>query len=65
MKGGSRPKASSLPPSPGRVGKMTGRGVGMKALSGHYVYLTLDINPLTGKTLRGVYVRDKCCGSKT
>lgn len=64
MKGGSRPSASSLSPSPGRVGKMTGRGVGMKALSGHQVYLTSAINPLTVKTLREVYEKDQCCGSK-
>lgn len=33
---------------------MTGRGVGMKALSGHQVYLTSAINPLTVRTLRGL-----------
>lgn len=56
-----RPSVSSLSPSPGRVGKMTGRGVGMKALSGHQSYLASAINPLTAKTLGGVYVKDQCC----
>ena len=46
----------------GRVGKMTWRGVGMKALSGHQVYLTSAINPpLTVKMLGRVYVKDQSC----
>lgn len=61
MRGGSRPSVSSLSPSPGRVGKMTGRGVGMKALSGHQVYLASAINPLTAKA-GGRHVC--CCSSK-
>lgn len=59
MKSGSRPSASSLSPSPSRVGKMTGRGVGMKFLSGHQVYLTSAIIPLTVRMLRAAYVKDQ------
>ena len=58
MESGSRPGASSLSPSPGRAGRTTGRGVGMRALSGHRVYLTSAINPLTVRMLRGECVKE-------
>lgn len=59
VKGGSRPSVSSLSPSPGRIGEMTGRGVGIKVLSGYRVYLALTINPLTER----VHIKDWwwCC----
>lgn len=43
VKGGSWPSMSSLSPSPSRIGEMTGRGVGIKVLSGYCVYLALRL----------------------